>query len=197
MSQAAIWSCHDFRSLLEDLCLHRLQLIQRPKTHSLLGSNSTHVQPNQQNLKSSFLWLVGKEGRIQESRNWWGRMGQHAAWTPSSRHRRDVFNATGAYCWQTAPCCCHVCHTLTSMSMTYSLFHWHARYMPLNTFLLPSASLLGANYPPCPLFGDKNQKLMKMFGFNMTHDSSGAVSGLIMAQHIRFIFFFPWDPCSY
>lgn len=35
-----------------------------------LGSNSTCIQSNQQKLKSTLPWLVRKEGRIQESREW-------------------------------------------------------------------------------------------------------------------------------
>lgn len=89
---------------------------------------------------------------------------------------------------------CHVCHTLTCMSMTYSSFHWHACYMPLNTFPLPPAPcfLSEGKLPPLAPFCDKKQNLMKcpayvMFYYDIWH----CWCGVWIDHSITYQAFFP------
>lgn len=113
--------------------------------------------------------------------------------------RRDMSNAAGAYRWQTASCHCRVCHTLTCMSMTYSSFHWHARYMPLNTFPLPPAPCLlsGGKLPPPAPFGDNKQNLMKCPAYVMFYyDTWHCWYGVWIDHSITYqgFFLFPGTP---
>lgn len=127
----------------------------------------------------------------------WGSM-QHG-YAALDAHR-DMSNTTEAYHWQTASCHCHVGHTSTHVSMTNCSFHWHACYMPLNTFPLPPASHLlseGTLPPPAP-FGDKKQKNVSSLCDVLLWHMTLLVQCLDQAQHNTLVWwvFSPWDPCS-
>lgn len=121
-------------------------------------------------------------------------MGQHAAQTPSSRHPQRYVQ-------------CHWSISLANSTMLLPRMSYIDTYVGDIQFISLTCTLHATKYlstslclpswgklPPLSPLGDKNQNLMKTFGFNMTHDSSGVVSGLITAKHIRFDFFFPLGP---